>query len=188
MQFLRFDSIPNVDEAKNDATFVAHVELFHNQWLIKDLWSIVCLFLFNWESTYILSIPLGTIVCSCDDDDEKHVKLDDVGEICITHFYGAEDGEEFEVSIAHGESEMVSGHFRYPCEASYGREVSFTHTFVEENKARRFLVEFTLNYTSPDQLPSGHWLIWDKKLAKLFPHFTDIPNEIVESGVSVFRM
>lgn len=104
---MQFDSLPDGQEVECDAElteFITRHQFFRtretywrpgvelNRWrnkLIPDVWSIVCLFLWNRNSTYLLSIPLKNLLTDTHRLQCSFLKYD---------FIGPEDEQEYRVA------------------------------------------------------------------------------------------
>ncbi len=76
MSVIRLDKLLDVDETKRDANIVRYFQYFREiRWhsqpfseiMLPDLWAITCSYLFNFETTYTLSVPLGELY------DHRHI-------------------------------------------------------------------------------------------------------------------
>ncbi len=129
-----------------------------NRWceviLIPDIWPIVCSFLFNRQTTYTLSIPVGKLVTKSDST---------IQDPRICSFLGAEDGKHFRLAFGEGSYLLFSGNFDFPIVKSLQLRPSFT--WWTSDVDRRYLIRFTLNPQRPKNI-GGRYFIWNKSEAK----------------------
>lgn len=89
------------------------------------------------------------------------------------YFYGAEDGEEFEICIGLSKKPLiVSGHLPYPVR-SPDLTWSFLHfdpnnVFTDGERNRRYLIGFTLNKQIIAERPLNYFFIWNKEHSQWF--------------------
>lgn len=129
---MQFETLPDVEDAKRDDNVVSCIRWLSsgktqwrpwdiNQWLLRDLWSIVCSFLWNSDSKYLLSVPLKAII---NVNHQRRLNFN----VMYFHFVGAEDRKPYK-----GKHVMMSS-----------RTDFYFHE--SESLCRRFLVEFELNH------------------------------------------
>lgn len=122
--------LPDVDDAKRDDNIVWFIQWLSggkthwrpwdiNQWLLPDLWSIVCTFLWIRDSNYVLSVPLKAII-----NDQRRLNFNGT----YFNFIGAEDRKPYK-----GVHKIMS------CRTDF-------YFHPSEQLDRRFLVEFELNH------------------------------------------
>lgn len=124
--------------------------------LLPEVWGIVCLFLFNHQSTYVLSVPLRNLVC------DKGSSIQFCLHNRVTHFLGADDGQSFRMAFGNGSFLTLSGHFAFPTTKHYSLVFPFHIDFD-----RRYLVRYhTHNEDVKEYESTCEFFVWTSRVAK----------------------